>query len=468
MTSGADAIALRTSTIQLGLYKKKESDLSATFKCEAGIQAQVASTDLISALFGALPGADLKSAQIPDKDRDEIEKVLNGAIDQGFSVALNSCCSASVADEIAVLYEVDLSEASAETDAALDAALRGDWTPLSKRPHARQLRNIVTETHDTKGKTSLNLLGIYDYASIQDFVRRCTILHNVEDGTITVTDQETAKGIAVSSMPFKSDDQKLRKVVAEAFLATVVYAASNTGTGINWKIEATQSLLLYKEQSNLESVRKNLLLGMALGLLMEGDLGLLTPQAPYKYFRLAAKATFEGEDALRLFFLDVPARTAREEKDLKRLGRQTLAALLDRNIPADRARVAVLNSDAQWEEMENQKFPADSPGSYSDWFDIATWASAIAGVAPHLREVLSVVDKNQGGDPTKDPAFMNARKALAKALSDVTHDARAAFEKGWPIAVMVALTGRSAPVNFEAQWDGKKQFEKESLKVLTA
>ncbi len=456
------------SSVQLGLYKKKESDLSATFKCEAGIQAQVASTDLISALFAELPGADLKSAQMPDADRKEIDKTLNDAVDQGFSIALNSCCSASVADEIAVLYEVDLSQASAETDAALNAALSGDWTALSKLGSARELRNIAIETHDTKAKTSLNLLGVYDYASVQDFVRKCTILHNLEDGTITVTDQETAKRIAVSSMPFKSDDQKLRKVVAEAFLATVVYAASNTGTGIDWKIEAAQSLMLYKEQSNLESVRKNLLLGVALGLLTEGDLGQLPPQAPYKYFRLAARVTFEGQDVLRLFFSDVPARTERQENDLKRLGRQVLVSLLDRNIPADRARSNVLNSDAQWEEMEQQKFPADSPASYSDWFDIATWASAIAGVAPRLSEVLGVMDNFQGADPTKDPSFMTARKALAKALSDATHDTRAAFEKGWPIAVMVALTGRNAPVSFEAQWDGKKQFERQSVKVLTA
>ena len=44
------------SRVELGLYKKKESDLSAAFVAQAGISGNVASTDLIAKIFGALPG----------------------------------------------------------------------------------------------------------------------------------------------------------------------------------------------------------------------------------------------------------------------------------------------------------------------------------------------------------------------------------------------------------------------------
>ena len=118
--------------------------------------------------------------------------------------------------------------------------------------------------------------------------------------------------------------------------------------------------------------------------------------------------------------------------------------------------------------MEQQKFPPESPASYSDWYDITFWARSIATVAPALKTVLETADAHNQGDPTKNPSFMAQRTALAKAVAAVTRDTKAAFEKGWPLAVMFTLSGRKAPVSFTAQWDGKKQFDKETGKTLGA
>jgi hypothetical protein len=454
--------------IQLGLYKKKESDFSVTFQAGAGLGVEVQSTDLVSALFSVLPGANFDEAQISSADRNTMQNVLQGAIDQGFSVALNSKCSASMSDEAAVLYEIDLGGEAEATDAALDAALKGNWTALSKLRTAKGLRNVLTETHESGCKTSLNLLGIYNFGSVQEFVRQCCILHNSEDGDITITDKETAQRIAVSSMPFAAQDDKLRKVLDEAFLATAIYTAADSRPNFGAHFQARQSLLIYNVRSSYSAVRKLLLLGISLKLLTTNELEQIVPQKEFKYFRLEVSASFAGDDALRLFFSDIVTRTAHQLPDLKRLGRQILASLLDRGNAADNVRWQALTDDQTWAAMEQQRFPPGSPASYSDWYDITFWAQSIANVAPQLKTVLDAADKLGPGDPTKNPTFMAERAALAKSVAEVTRNTKAAFEKGWPVAVMFALAAAQAPVTLEAQWDGKKQFEKQTSKVFTA
>ena len=412
---------------------------------------------------------DLKNVAVADADKKIMNEALGNAINQGLSIALNSCCTASLADEVAVLYDVDVDAANEETRQALDSALKGSWTALSKLPNARELRNILTETHERRGRTSINLLGVLDYASVEDFVRQCTILHNPEDGSITVTDQETAKRMSASETPFTSDDGKLRKVLDEAFLATIVYSAATAGAAFKCRVSASQSLALFKQSVTSESIRKNLRLGVALGLLRQDDLHEASGQAQSHYFHLAARATFEGDNALRLFFSDLTMRTPYQETELQQLGRRVLASLLDPDIPSDYARIAVLESDALWAQVQAGKIPTNSPASYSDAYDITTWAHAIATVAPRLKTVLEALEHQTTPDLTKDASFMTERDALAKVIAKVTTGTNAAFEKGWPLAVTFALAGPRAPVSFEAQWDGKTHFEEESEhKVATA
>ncbi len=456
------------SKVQIGLYKKKESDLSASFQASAGISAKAGSADLISILFSALPGANFDPAGIEEADRKIMQDSLQSAVDQGFSIALNGGCSASHTDEAAVLYEIDLQGDSASTDLAINAALKGNWSELANLSSARELRNILIETHKSGAKSTLNLLGIYDWASMQQFVRQCTILHDPQDGNITITDKETAQRICVSSASLATQDDKLRKVLNQAFLATVAYAVVNTSSAYEVTIQARQSLLLYNERSNYASVRKNLLLGRALGLLTESELNGIALEKQIHYFRLETRATFQGEEALSLFFEDVRNRTPHREEDLKRLGRNVLIALLDKNSPVDQARAAALRSDVIWAEMEEQKFPPGSPASYSDWFDIVSWAHSVATVAPLLKTVLVAAEHPKSVDPAADPTFMAAREAVAKAIGEVTRNTKAAFEKSWPIAAMFALSGGKAAVTFDAQWNGEKHFEKQTVKVLTA
>lgn len=457
---------------QLGLYKKKGSDLSVTFGAQAGVSAGIGSVDLLGPLFKLLGIPDLERAGLSSPDRDAMNASLAAALETGLSVALNTVCSASETDEAAVLYEIDLATNSPDLDQALNAALLGNWSQLARTPGARELRNILTSSHETRRQTALNLLGIYNYASVDDFVRQAIVLHDNVTGAITVTDKETAARLTVASAPFATNDEKLRRVLDESFLATVTYAASNAPSSASEPVmEARQQLFLYQSRASPKDIRKNLLLGQALGLLTTADIE--QPSAPrqqqHQYFRLAASAAYNTAAALHLFFSDVAAQTPRSEAELQQLGRRVLASLLDENDPVDNKRQEVLRSDTLWAAMETQRhFPPNSPASYSDWYDITFWAHALASVAPLLKSVLAIANTLHGTDPSKNAAFMRARNSIAKALAEVTHETHAAFEKGWPLAVLFAVSERAAFVTFEAQWDGKLQFERQSPRAMTA
>ena len=456
--------------VQFGVYKKKQTDFSAAFIAAAGIEAEKGTTDLINKFFKMIAKVDPKQAGLTDQDCAGIQSALTESVNRGLSIALNLSCAASIADEAAFVYKIDLTQNAPGTDAALNAAFKGDWTLLQELPNATELRDVVGETKDRKHAATVNLIGVFNYASLADFVSSCTVLHSPEDGTITVTDKQTASRISVASVPYVAAPDRLRAVLNEASIATMTYTATTAGGKLNADLKVSQNLLIYKEKLDAKSVHKALLTGVALERISVADWQKLLPDTPTAlHVRIASQAVFDGDAALQLFFSDTPARTPRKLDDVKRLGRSMLSALLDQTNPVDLKRWQNLNSDDVWSQMEQQQFPRDSPASYSDWYDITFWSEAICGVAAPLKNVLATIGNiAPGQDPAKDPDFMTKRADLAKAIGAVTRNSHAAFEPGWPIAVMVALSNFTAETSFQAAWNGQTAVDEESSPAAAA
>ena len=94
-----------------------------------------------------------------------------------------------------------------------------------------------------------------------------------DDGSITVTDQMTAKRIAVASQPYLADPEKLRKILYESLAPTLAYvAAGGTRTAT---IDVAQSLLIYHASTNPSQLKKDLRLAVAIGELTESQLNSL-------------------------------------------------------------------------------------------------------------------------------------------------------------------------------------------------
>jgi hypothetical protein len=448
----------RTSNTQLilGLFKQKSSTLTSTFSASAGLAANAGNTDLVQAFFQAIdPGVNLQNV-LPQTDPryTTINNVLQTSITQGLNISINASDAATFGDESALVYAVDLSANQAATDNALNAAIEGDWTLIAQLPNAKELKNVVGTNHENKFTFSINLLGIFDYQSVEDFVRKCTVLHN-GDGSITITDQATATSIAVASMPYLADPKKLRKVFYQCLTPTLAYSVAGATKTVS--VDVGQSLFLFYATTNTAQLEKDLLLAVAIGELTQSQLQSIQISNPKpSHVVISASQDIKGIQALNMFFADPTTFTARDLDSLKAMGKQVLASLLDPNDPVDQRRVAILNNPAIWNQMDNNQFPPDSPASYSDWYVVTFWANAIHDTASPLANALQALAQVPvGTDPSTDNNFTNARKKLVKAMSEVARDTQAPFEDGWPIAIMYKLAGGGTGASMTASWDSQ-------------
>ncbi|HVT95709.1 MAG TPA: hypothetical protein VHD76_22880 [Bryobacteraceae bacterium] len=439
--------------IRVGIYKSKGTDFSVSFAASTGITAgHPGRADWIAKFFAAV-APKIDTSSLSPEEAGSIQQVLSDSINRSLSISLNAACSASRSDEAAVLYEIDVSSPDAATKDALGRALKGDWTPLAKLPNAHKLRDVITETVEKTASLTVNLLGLYNYRSIEDFAASMRVVKNYDDGSVTITDTATASRIAAASTPYAADGDQLRAALYESFVATAAYKALSAGIGADPKFDASQSYLLYKESMSYRQALKELNAGYALSVLpFSLKTSLTSPGDTVHHARFSASCNYGNDDVLRFFFSDTATLTPRKEEDLKKLGRTVLASLLDPQDRTDQQRIAVLQSDTAWAGQSAN--PARIPAlHYSDWFDITFWAEAIARVGPLLADAIRF-GKTVPGDPTGNAVFMKKRADVARAIAASTNKTHAAFERAFAICVMATLAGPGVPRTYEASWNG--------------
>ena len=467
--------------LHFGVYKKKNSILSASFTASAGIQTDLAGQDLITTFIGAVfPAVDLSKAGITGKDADALRDAVQGCLNHSLSLSMNATCSASLTDEAAVAYSINLSGGDAKkTDTAIAFALRGDWSALAGLPNATPLRNILRDTEKFEHKIVINLLGIYNAQSVGQFVKSCTVLHDA-DGQVLITDKETASRVCVASAPLLADADKLRSALSEAFLTTVAYVAGGSGSAGGAKLKdfsVSQTYLRFKDNMSQNEMRQQVLLGKALKLITDGSWdAVLAAHARFGHAKVSATATYDAGAAMKLFFADPARRTPRAIAALERIGRDVMAALIDPADPTGPARIKVLKDDAIWSAMDETGAvgsfghipglrhlqPNELADVGTDWVGIRWWANAMANVAPKLKDVLAALEPTTAQDPTTDPNFMKRRAALASVLGQVARRSHAAFAGGWGVAVMAAVSEFTAPLTMDICADGKISAHYES------
>ncbi|HXE10841.1 MAG TPA: hypothetical protein VN633_01895, partial [Bryobacteraceae bacterium] len=445
----------------------------ATFTAGAGLEAQHDSSDLLSDFFNAvLGGADLNAVGIPPANAAQLQDALAACIDRSLSVSMNVECSASTTDEAAAIYSINLATGdSVKTDEALSAALKGDWTKLAQLSNAKEIRNIVKTTRESRHAIEINLLGIYNAATVNDFVKSCSILHD-GDGQIVVTDRETANHMAVVETPYTANPDKLRQALAEAFLCTITYTA---GTPSNQRIatdlSVSQNYFRYAATMSSAQMRAQVLLGSSLGLIPAGSWdAALASETEFHHVKASAQARYARDAVLLLFFSDPVNRVARTRPELETIGRRVMSALI---APADSsaaARRAALQDDVLWNAMDQMGNVAgfgqieslkryDIPAQRAigtDWIDITWWVDAMLKIAPRLSDILKAAESSTG-DPTKNRNWQKKRQALADAIAGVTKNTRATFADGWGLAVMFLLSAKQAVAEMDLSADGRQE-----------
>ena len=457
-----------STNLILGVYKKKKTAFTAALSASAGIEADVASVDILSTVLNAVvPSPDLGALHLDSAQNCQLSQALGDCVDQSISIAINACCSASVTDEAAVVYELDLTRGdTAQTDAAIAAALRGDWSHLGSLSNAREIRNIVRELHDHNHKLNLNLLGLYNAASISDYLTSSTVLHD-EHGQITMVDKASATHLSTGTTPYAAESNKLRAALAQAFIATTAYGVSAGKAGLT-SFTVRQTFLEYHAQADSSDLKGEILLARAAGLSLNSQWDdIANSNSSFSQNKFYLDACYDTHSVMCLFYQNVDQRIPHAKVQLDRLGRDTKIALLDPSATNSMQRRMALASDEIWTAMDSSgnmttfksisriaKMPPSAINAIAaDWKDIRSWSDALQSLTPKLTAVLA------SSGTLEDKSFITAHKNLAVALSKLTSDTRSAFGDGWDIAVMCRLAALQAAPSLQMDIGWNQKFE---------
>ncbi len=459
------------TAVQIGVYKKRGSTLTASFTAAAGLGGDIGDDDILGALLNkALPGVDVAAAGITGDNAKALNKVIKDGIDRSLTAQLNATCSATRTDEAAVVYEVRLDGGNAaETDSALTLALQGDWTALDALPNAHRIRNIVVDTVEKKSSIALNLFGVYSATSVTDYVKTCTILLD-ESGQVSIIDKIETSRIAAVSLPYASDSEKLRTALMQDFICTATYAV--VSGQLNLQLSVVQSYLDYQRNMSRSEMKQNVILGYQLGIIPQGSLDtVLSATQSFPHATVSATVHYGTSSILAMFFSDTDALKPRTQDELELIGRNTMQAFLDPSDPVDAARIGVLTNSAAWAAMDENGNTATFGQILelqnlnevqlavvgSDWISIRWWADVFTRVPPVLSDTLATLQKAPAGNPTQDPDFMKQRARLANALGAVTRNTNAAFVHGWGEAVIFALSAKAGTPSMDLSWSGHQK-----------
>ena len=459
------------TVVQIGIYKKRGSTLAAKFEAGGGIGGDVGSSDVLGALLNmALPGVTAAVGDIPKEDAERLNKVIKDSLDRSLTAELNATCSATYTDEAAATYEVTLSAGDTlTTDAALRAALQGDWVTLDGLKNVRRVRNIIVDTVQKKRSITLNLFGVYSATSYSDYVKTCTILSD-ESGQMSIIDKVESNRINAASAPYASDSDKLRRALTQDFACTATYAAMNGNA--NPQLSILQSYLDYRRNMSWDEMNQNIQLGHALGLIPTGELDSTLSTTPFfSHACITTTVQYSAEAVMNMFFSDRLNLVARTQDELERIGRETMAGMLNPQDPIDEARIEVLRNSATWAAMNSvgntnafgaidglrHLEPPLLAAVTSDWVSVRWWADVVEKVGPALGDTIRAFRGASGADPSHDQDFMKRRARLESVLGAVTRNTSAAFAQGWGMAVIFALSARHGTAEMEFAWNGNRR-----------
>ena len=205
--------------MSLGFYRKDGSETTVSVNPSVGISAGTSTTDLFSSIISAISkstavdSSAIEALGLPNDQLNAIGEAVKNAAQRKLEISLLAALTAGSSHGAAFLYEFDLARLDAVGNAALAAALHGDLSGLtgdSLPAGVQMVSSITTDLQKTCMTWKVNLLGIYNYISTAELVRQGTVLFEPVTGDLVITDKATAQRIAVSTVNFGADTDKLR------------------------------------------------------------------------------------------------------------------------------------------------------------------------------------------------------------------------------------------------------------------
>ena len=465
--------AVSNGVIELGFYKQEGSDWDITVTASAGVDVSLGSTDLLTETIKKLsknPEADrqqLTAAGLKPDDITAINKAITDSVDHSIHASLSLDVEGLASDEAAFLYTIELAKLNADTAAGVAAALDGDLTVIDRlNPRAQQnglvgpgltlVRSILTRTKEGGATFKMNLIGLFNFLSLADYISKSQVIHEPVSGDVVFSETASGQRIGVISLP--QEQQKLRKLMFDSILMTTTYRSGGALETMGMECSAVHFAL--HSTTNEHTMSDYLDWFVALRLLDQaGKAAIMQSFRGTGASTCNARVAFNDE-ACTALFLDPGTQKPGQTKYYVDLGRQALKALLlpGDQTDADGFRRAVLDSDKLWNQFEGpttigpvmekeagwQLNDPRIPVLAADYSVIVWWAAAMSSTAAKVADMQTFV---KGADTTTletNKAFIAKKADLQKHVMGIVKNSPISFDQPFGLVALDLAAGSAA------------------------
>ncbi len=453
-------------SLEFGYYTQNGKEFKIGVSGSAGVSVGPGSTDLASRILGAISGDpkvdedELKKAGLGDDKIKAIENAVEAGVNRSLDLSLAAEFSSLREGSAAFSYAIDLRRLDEAGATAVRLALDGDLTgltvPEEELPPGVEIRTSIFQTLRGKKTTvKINLLGIFNFISVNNLLVGGEVLYNHETGELVLTDSVTADRIRATLHNFAADPEKLHKVQMESFLFTAAYRGCELAVAPP-ELKSTHSYFELHARTNHQTMKDNLDVAEALGLLPRKKKSeLLKNDNDFGRSTLYAETGYE-DDLLRSVFLDAEGN-ARPVEFYEQAGRKALKLLFQSSDP-DRYRQQPALDGKLWMKMKKAGsspnvmaiFPRLKPNQRavidSDYRVIVWWAEAMHKLAEGLVEVREFFDANPNPAPG-DNSLRKVRKRFRKRVTSVAKTTKKQFGDPWGLIAMDIAANHKTSAN---------------------
>ncbi len=231
-------------TIELSVFKEHGTTLKTDLSASAGVAVNFGTTDLLESLLSAIspkqPDDAIKKlfgdGGLTKDQADALTGAIKDSLDHTLQVSLDAALCEMTDREAALQYEIRLDELDSLASAAVSRALKGDFSGLTGletgaagaalAPGVKLLSSVLTTLRNSRITLKLNLLGLVNFISVADLIRKSVVVKDPGTGYLTIADSATAQTINAEVQPLRRTGA-LRKALLESLLLTATYRVSS-------------------------------------------------------------------------------------------------------------------------------------------------------------------------------------------------------------------------------------------------
>jgi hypothetical protein len=442
-------------TIELSFLRESGTQLKADFSASAGVTAKLGDKDLIAAALGAIstdPLGDKKLlVDLQPAEVKTLSAAIKGGLDHSLQASLDVILSSATDDQAAFQYEIQPGQLSPEANLAVHKALDGDLSLLTAMeegmreggilaPGVKMLNSVLSEAHTSGVTLKINLLGILNYLTVSELIRKSEILTDDVTGDVTIKETVTGNSITAVVEPM-ARNEALRKAIFDSVLATTSYRAGKAVALPDLNCE--QVHFAFNRNTNGQMMGDYLRWFVALKLLTVAESTAYLSQFKSRGPSTCVLRTSFGNAECDSMFFDGDNHLRTQQYYLE-FGRQALRALLDPEHQAiDQLRYKIVD-DALWPKALSIGANVNL-GSLvgldagddrvvfliGDVLLITEWAKAMAEAGALVQDMRTFVGDSDLATLYENNEFKNKRDLLQKKMAAMVKASKIRFDEPW-------------------------------------